>query len=128
MRIWVCLTIFVLGIMFFTVDAAAMVTGNDWKTWQGTEQEIYLLGVYNGWQIMVNVATHPDLGPRSATDEFYRSMLYCVGTKNMTYRHLVAMTRQFMENNPSVWHENMPDILLRVLETLCPFKPVPERE
>ena len=122
------LSTFVLGMaLFLTVDAVAAITGNDWKMLQSTEQDMYLVGVYNGWQVMVVLAKGSDVGPISATDRMYTDMLACVDAKKMTYGQIAAITRQFMENNPSVWHFYMPDIFFGALQIVCPVEPLPER-
>ena len=118
---WFSTIVFTM-VLFLTVDVSALMTGNDWRTLKPTEQDMYLVGVYQGWEPVAGIAQSNIVGPPSALDRIFMAMLQCVQTKQMTYAQLAAMTRQFMENNPSLWHKDMTDIIFMSVQTVCPHQ------
>ena len=124
MHIRTCFVTFALAtVLLFTGTAGAtQITGNQWKEFPKEAQDLYVMGVSQGWESLTSIAYSPNVGEPSATDMVHKDLIQCLASKHVTYAQMSAMTREYTESNPSRWHLNMPDLMFLSMLTICPLQ------
>jgi len=112
-------TAFLIAVCLLYAAKAMAITGNEWKRLSQTQQQAYVMGVFDAWDMLgTTAALAKQQQQPSSVVTSYAELVKCV-RKGMTYSQINAIVQKYMEDNPSGWHYGMADRVFVALAEAC---------
>jgi hypothetical protein len=101
-------------------EAAADVSGNDYRGYADSVRMIYVVAVLDAWGFVVGGIRSSKTVKAPEIDFVFGDIVRCVERRRMLPEQVTAIVDKYMRENPVKGDEGMPGLIWSALNQACP--------